>query len=249
VLRRDPLPAGRRGPGRYPASVTVAIVGGTGDEGFGLAVRLAAAGEAVAIGSRARERAEEAAARAREAVGREATVSGAENPSVVAGADLTFVTVPYAGQAEIYRSLRDHWPEGAIVCDTTTPLATAVGGRPTQVLRPWHGSAAEQARALLPAGTRLVAGFHSVSAELLTDLRHSLDADVLVCGDDTDAKATVGSLVEKIPGARWVDCGPLSMARILEPITAVLISVNRAYGLRGSGLRFTGREAWGPPGR
>jgi 8-hydroxy-5-deazaflavin:NADPH oxidoreductase len=229
--------------------VTVAIVGGTGDEGFGLAVRLAAAGVAVAIGSRAHDRAEEAAGRAREAVGPDAPVTGAENASVVAAAELTFVTVPYGGQAEIYRSLRDHWPAGAIVCDTTTPLATAVGGRPTQVLRPWHGSAAEQARALLPDGTRLVAGFHSVSAEPLTDLRHPLDADVLVCGDDADAKGRVGELVERIPGARWVDCGPLSMARILEPITAVLISVNRAYGLRGSGLRFTGRDRWGAPGR
>jgi hypothetical protein len=203
----------------------------------------------VAIGSRALERAEEAAARAREAVGPEAPVSGAENATVVVDAELTFVTVPYGGQAEIYRSLRDHWPEAAIVCDTTTPLATAVGGRPTQVLRPWHGSAAEQARALLPQDARLVAGFHSVSAEPLTDLGHPLDADVLLCGDDGEAKAAVGELVGKIPGARWVDCGPLSMARILEPITAVLISVNRAYGLRGSGVRLTGRDGWGVPGR
>jgi hypothetical protein len=229
--------------------MTVAIVGGTGDEGFGLAVRLAAAGVAVTIGSRAEERAREAAGRARQAAGPDAPVDGAENPAAVAGAELTFVTVPYEGQANTYRSLRDHWPPGALVCDTTTPLATAVGGRPTQVLRPWHGSAAEQAAALLPDGVRLVAGFHTVSAEPLTDLAEPLDADVLLCGDDGEAKGAVGAMVDRIPGSRWIDCGGLAMARVLEPITAVLISVNRKYGLRGSGVRLTGRDAWGPPPR
>jgi NADPH-dependent F420 reductase len=134
-----------------------------------------------------------------------------------------------------------------VVCDTTTPLATAVGGRPTHVLRPWHGSAAEQARALLTEGARLVAAFHSVGAELLTDHPHRVDGDVLVCGDDDDAKIRIGALVERIPGMRWVDCGPLSMARILEPVTAVLISVNRRYGITGAGIRVTGRDEWGRP--
>jgi 8-hydroxy-5-deazaflavin:NADPH oxidoreductase len=229
--------------------VSVAIVGGTGDEGFGLAVRLAAAGVPVTIGSRADERAREAAGRVRGPVGGAAPVDGAENPAAVAGAELTFVTVPYGGQADTYRSLRDHWRAGSTVCDTTTPLATAVGGRPTQVLRPWHGSAAEQAAALLPEGVRLVAGFHTVSAEPLTDLGQPLDADVLLCGDDAAAKAEVGSMVDRITGARWVDCGGLTMARVLEPITATLIAINRKYGIHGSGVRLTGRDAWGPPAR
>jgi NADPH-dependent F420 reductase len=223
----------------------VAVVGGTGDEGFGLAVRLAAGGIEVTIGSRAQERADQAAERARSIT--QTAVAGAENPKAVADAELAFVTVPYEGQAATYRSLKDHWPEGIVVCDTTTPLATAVGGRPTQVLRPWHGSAAEQAGAFLPAGVRLVAGFHSVAAEPLTDHPHPVEGDVLLCGDDDDAKAEVGSLVERIPGMRWVDCGPLSMARILEPITAVIISINRRYGIKGGGLRMTGRDAWGRP--
>jgi 8-hydroxy-5-deazaflavin:NADPH oxidoreductase len=223
----------------------VAIVGGTGDEGFGLAVRLSAVGVPVVIGSRAAERAEDAAARVRDRVGAEAPVEGLENAAAVAGAELVFVTVPYAGQADTYRSLKDHWPDGVIVCDTTTPLATAVGGRATQVLRPWHGSAAEQARALLPKGTRLVSGFHSVGAEPLTDHPHSVDADALLCGDDAEAKDAVGELVERIPGMRWVDCGPLEMARILEPLTAALIRVNKRYGLKGAGIRFSGRDAWG----
>jgi NADPH-dependent F420 reductase len=226
----------------------VAVVGGTGDEGFGLAVRLAASGVEVTVGSRAQERADQAAERIREIAGSKTPVGGAENPQAVARADVTFVTVPYEGQAATYRSLKEHWPGDVVVCDTTTPLATAVGGRSTHVLRPWHGSAAEAANVLLPEGIRLVAGFHSVGAEPLANHPHPVDADALLCGDDDGAKAQIGELVERIPGMRWVDCGPLSMARILEPITAAVISVNRRYGIKGSGVRFAGRDAWGRPG-
>src|ERR671922_286540 len=124
--------------------------------------------------------------------------------------------------------------------DRIEGMGGAVGGRAWQVLRPWHGSAAEQAAALLPDGVRLVAGFHTVSAEPLTDVGEPLDADILLCGDDDGAKVEVGAMVDHIPGARWVDCGALSMARVLEPITAALVSVNRKYGIRGSGVRLTG---------
>ena len=224
----------------------VGIVGGTGDEGFGLALRLAAAGVDVTIGSRAEERAEEAADRVRGALGdRAAPIAGAENPAAVSRSDLVFVTVPYAGQADTYRSLKENWPDGVIVCDTTTPLASAVGGRATQVLRPWHGSAAEQAKALLPKTVRLVSGFHSVGAEPLTDHPHAVEADALLCGDDAEAKASVGEMVERIPGMRWVDCGPLEMARVLEPLTAALIRVNKRYGVKGAGIRFSGLDSWG----
>jgi NADPH-dependent F420 reductase len=227
--------------------MTIAIVGGTGDEGFGLALRLARAGEPVVIGSRSEERGAEAAGRARERLGSDAPIQGTENTNSVAGVDVVFVTVPYEGQAEIYRSLKEHWTEGAIVCDATTPLATAVGGRPTHVLRPWHGSAAEQARALLPEHVRLVAGFHTVGAEGLAELERPVVGDVLLCGKDAEAKAAVGALIERIPDLRWVDCGPLAMARILEPLTALLISVNRRYGIKDSGIRVVGRDRWGVP--
>ncbi|MFN2590235.1 MAG: NADPH-dependent F420 reductase [Actinomycetota bacterium] len=223
----------------------VAIVGGTGDEGFGLALRLAGAGVRVTIGSRARERAEEAAGRVTEVLGTGAPVSGLENPQAVSGAALVFVTVPYAGQADTYRSLKETWPEGVIVCDTTTPLASAVGGRATQLLRPWQGSAAEQARSFLPDGVRLVSGLHSVGAEPLSDLSAEVEGDALLCGDDAQAKTAVGEMVERIPGMRWVDCGPLEMARILEPLTAVLIRVNKRYGIKGAGIRISGRDRWG----
>jgi NADPH-dependent F420 reductase len=227
--------------------MTVAIVGGTGDEGFGLALRLARSGERVVIGSRSEERGAEAAARAGETLGSDARIEGTENAESVAGADIVFVTVPYAGQADIYRSLKEHWRADTIVCDATTPLATAVGGRPTQVIRPWHGSAAEQARALLPEAVRLVAGFHTVGAEALTELEHPVVGDVLLCGKDPEAKAAVGALIDRIPDLRWVDCGPLPMARILEPLTALMISVNRRYGIKDSGIRMVGRDEWGAP--
>jgi 8-hydroxy-5-deazaflavin:NADPH oxidoreductase len=227
--------------------VSIAIVGGTGDLGFGLALRLAAAGSEVVIGSREQAKAEDAAERARSVVGAEASVRGQENPAAVAGAEAVFVTVPFAGQAAIYKSIRDQIPSEAVVCDTTTPLATAVGGRATHVLRPWQGSAAEQARELLREGSRLVAGFHSVGAEPMQDLGRPVHGDVLLCGADERAKAAIGALVEEIPGLRWVDCGPLSMARVLEPLTALLISVNRRYGLTDTGVQLAGRDSWGSP--
>jgi NADPH-dependent F420 reductase len=131
--------------------------------------------------------------------------------------------------------------------DATSPLATAVGGRAWQVLRPWHGSAAEQAAALLGEGPRVVAAFHTIAANALADLEHPLDSDVLVCGDDDDAKTVIGGLIGDIPDLRWIDCGALSMARITETLTPLLINVNRRYKIKDSGFRIVGREGWGSP--
>jgi 8-hydroxy-5-deazaflavin:NADPH oxidoreductase len=233
--------------------MSIAIIGGTGDEGFGLALRLAAAGEHVVIGSRAEERGEAAAQKASDLLalgagsGTRGGVDGTSNEKAAAACDVVFVTVPYAGQAEIYRSIKEALRAEAIVCDTTTPLATAVGGRPWQVLTPWEGSAAEQARALLQRNIRMVAGFHTVSAEPLQDLHHPVEGDVLLCGTDDEAKAAIGELVEKIPNLRWADAGALSMARVIEPLTAMLVSVNRNYGIHHAGIRLTGKDRWGRP--
>ena len=226
----------------------IGVVGGTGDEGFGLALRLARAGHNVVIGSRSEDRGRRAAERAREILGGDIPVDGTTNETCAAGAELVLVTVPYAGQAEIYRSIKPHLPPGRIVVDTTTPLATAVGGRPWQVVRPWYGSAAEQAEAVLGRGAvRLVAGFHTVSAEPLQDLEQDLEGDVLLCGSDAEAKEQVGALVGDIPNLRWIDAGELSMARIIEPLTALMVSVNRRYRLKDTGVALTGRKAWGRP--
>ena len=225
----------------------IAVIGGTGEEGFGLSLRLGKAGRHVIIGSRSEEKGAGAAEKARELSG--GTVDGTTNEKAAETADVIFVTVPYAGQADIYRSIKDHVASGKIVVDCTSPLATAVGGRAWQVIRPWHGSAAEQAKALLDPGVRMVAAFHTVSGEQLQDLDRSMDSDVFVCGKDADAKGTVGELIDAIPNLRWVDAGDLSMARIVETMTALLISVNRAYKIHDAGFRVTGRDAWGAPRR
>lgn len=227
----------------------VGIVGGTGDEGFGLALRLAKVGHHVTIGSRLQEKGERAAASARERLGDDAPVDGVANETLaVTELDVLFVTVPFAGQADTFRGLAKLIPEGRIVCDCTSPLATAVGGRPWQVIRPWHGSAAEQAEALLGRGrTRLVSGFQTVSGDLLQDVDRPMEGVVLLCGADAEAKATVGALVEDIPDLQWADAGDLSMARVIEPFTALLVQLNRNYKLKDTGIGLTGREAWGKP--
>ena len=223
--------------------MTIAIIGGTGDEGFGLALRLSLAGHGVVIGSRSEERGQAAADRARE-IGSQPAEGVKE---IAAACETVFMTVPYAGQAEIYRSIKSALRPAALVCDTTTPLATAVGGRAWEVITPWAGSAAEQAKALLPSGARLVAGFHTVSAEQLQALEEPVEGDVLLCGVDAEAKAEIGALVEAIPNLRWVDAGSLSMARIVERLTALMVSINRKYGIHHAGVAITGRKAWGRP--
>jgi 8-hydroxy-5-deazaflavin:NADPH oxidoreductase len=227
--------------------MNVGVVGGTAGEGFGLALRLGAAGHHVVIGSRSEERGAAAAAKVRAQLGGEADVEGTTNELAVASRDLVVVAVPYEGQAEIYRGLKPHVPAGAVVVDATSPLATSVGGRAWQVVRPWHGSAAEQARALLDPGVRIVSAFHTVAGDDLQDVARPVDGDVLVCGDDLEAKAIAGSAIEGIPNLRWVDCGELAQARIVEPLTALLISINRRYKIHDAGIRITGRDAWGGP--
>jgi 8-hydroxy-5-deazaflavin:NADPH oxidoreductase len=223
----------------------VAIAGGTGKEGFGLALRFAMAGHRVTIGSRDAAKAAASVAEAKELLGLDAPVDGAENADAVADKPVVVVTVPFAGQAVIYEAIRDRLTEGAVVVDATSPLQTAVGGKAWEILRPWQGSAAEFAASMAPSSARVVGAFHTVSAAALRAIDRPVDEDVLVCGDDADAKATVGELVDGIPGMRWVDCGPLAMARITEQLTPLLISINRRYKTKESGFRIVGRDSWG----
>jgi NADPH-dependent F420 reductase len=225
----------------------VAVIGGTGEEGFGLALRLGRAGHRVVIGSRDAERGAAAASQARELLGDDARIEGTTNEEA-AGLQMVAVTVPFAGQAEIYRSIKGSVRAGSIVIDATSPLATAVGGRAWQVVRPWHGSAAEQAAAIVGRDVRVVGAFHTISGHALRDLDRPLESDVLVCGDDAEAKHLVGGLIEGMPDLRWVDGGGLSMARIVEPLTALMVSVNRTYKLKHTGVALTGRDHWGAPG-
>ena len=216
----------------------VAVIGGTGDEGFGLAFRWARAGIEVVVGSRDAGRAEAAAARLKDLVP-DANVSGAENSAAVASSELVMVTVPFSGQAAIYKSIAESVRPDSVVVDGTVPVAAAVGARATHTLGVWEGSAAQQAAALLPKGTRTCAAFHSLAAVGLNDPDYAMEGDVLVCGPKS-AKSVVQELVEAIPGLRFVDAGPLENARLVEPITALLIGINHRYDTDRSGIRITG---------
>lgn len=216
----------------------VTVIGGTGQEGFGLALRWAAAGVEVVIGSRDSTRAKEAAGRLRDRLP-DARVEGLENPQAAAASGVVVVTVPFGGQAAIYKSIAESIGDQTVVIDCTVPLAAAVGGRATHTLGVWEGSAAQQARSFLDRGL-LCAAFHSLAATALSDLEVSMEGDVLVCGSKKDAKPTAKELVEMIPKLRYVDAGALENARYVEPITALLVGINRRYGIHGAGIRITG---------
>ena len=212
---------------------SIAIVGGTGAEGFGLATRLARAGARVIIGSRDLAKAQAAAAR----------IPGAEgrlNPDAASEAEIVILTVPLAAQIAILKSIRGSFRPGAILVDATVPLEAAIGGRASRALTLWSGSAAQQAAQHVPDGVAVVAAFHTLSAEVLAQIDHPIDSDILICGDNADAKTAVREVIALLPGARAVDAGPLENARLIETLAALLISLNIRHKVKGSGVRITG---------
>jgi 8-hydroxy-5-deazaflavin:NADPH oxidoreductase len=225
---------------RLPIELTapVCIVGGTGALGFGLAVRLGRAGVPVMIGSRDAERAEEAARRAGERVP-DGSFDGQQNSDAVQGAEIVILSVPFRSQSETLTNLKGALAPGQLLIDATVPLAAAVSGKATRTLGVWQGSAAQQAQEMVPEGVRVVSAFHTISASHLADLEQALDEDVLICGDKRADKAQVAELVRKIEGLRPVDCGPLEMARIVEQLTALLISINVRNKVQ-AGIKITG---------
>ncbi len=223
---------------RNSSARPIAIIGGTGPAGSGLALRWARAGESIIIGSRDAKRAEEAASMIRQKAGSTANVSGMENADACAAADILVLTVPFETQAGTLKQLKASITEGSILIDATVPLAASVGGRPSRPLGVWQGSAAQQAAELVPKGVSVVAAFHNVSAELLNG-NDPLDCDVIVCSDDPDAAQLTRGLAGKIQGVRAIDGGKLENARIVEQITALLIGMNIRH--KGhAGIRITG---------
>jgi 8-hydroxy-5-deazaflavin:NADPH oxidoreductase len=216
----------------------VCIVGGTGALGFGLALRLGAAGVPVVIGSRDQGRADEAATRAAAGVP-SAEFTGLQNEAAVREAGTVILSVPFRNQVENLANLHRALSDGQLLIDATVPLAAAFGGKATRSLGVWQGSAAQQARELVPGGVGVVSALHTVSATLLTDLGHQLDEDVLLCGDRADDKARAAELIRRIDGLRPVDCGPLEMARIVEQLTPLIISINVRNKVR-AGIKITG---------
>ena len=217
----------------------VAVVGGTGAEGSGLAVRFAKAGLRVLIGSRNLDRAQAVASEIAAQAGA-GEVIGHTNPDAVSKAAIVILTVPLSAQVEILKSIRTSFLSGAILVDATVPLEIAVGGRLSRTVSLWDGSAAQQAARLAPAGVPVVATFHALSAEALKRIDQLVDCDALICGDNPEAKATVSEIAETIPGVRAIDAGPLDSARFLESSAALLIALNLRHKVKHCGLRITG---------
>ena len=216
----------------------IAILGGTGPEGSGLALRWAQAGETVIIGSRDSQRAQQTAEKLRLQVGGDAKISGLENVAACAATDLVVLTIPYPGHAALIKQLKPALRPGSIVIDATVPLAASVGGRASRTLGVWQGSAAQETAELLPEGIAVVAAFHNVGAEML-HAPGPVDCDVIVCSDDAEAGRAVRQLASRIAGVRALDGGRLENSRILEQITALLIGLNIRH--KGhSGIRITG---------
>jgi 8-hydroxy-5-deazaflavin:NADPH oxidoreductase len=213
------------------AWLTVGILGGTGDQGRGLARRLAMAGNRVIIGSRNAGRAEAAAA----TVGSQPQVTGEANEDAARVADLVIAAVPWEGHADLLAQLAGPL-EGKIVVDCVNPMGfDSKGAFPIPVP---EGSAAQQAAAVLP-GSTVVGAFHHVSAVLLLDPEvEKIDLDVLVLGDDRHATDLVRALAERIPGVRGVYAGRLRNCGQIEALTANLVSINRRYKAH-AGLRIT----------
>lgn len=216
----------------------MAIVGGTGALGFGLALRLGQAGVGVTIGSRDAGRARESADRATERVP-DGSFAGLANDEAVRQAQVVLLCVPFRNQSENLTNLKQSLAAGQLLVDATVPLAAAVGGKATRVLGVPQGSAALQAAEMVPDGVRVVSALHTVSAPALADLDASLDEDVLICGDSRDDKREAAELIDRVPGLRCVDCGRLELARITESLTALMISINVRHKTH-AGVRITG---------
>ncbi|MBW2229425.1 MAG: NADPH-dependent F420 reductase [Deltaproteobacteria bacterium] len=217
----------------------IAILGGTGDQGLGLALRFARAGRKVVIGSRKADRAVTAADEVRQKVS-DADVSGSLNAEATAKAPIVILSVPFEHTASTVKGLRDALAEGQILISMAVPLATAVGDGAARTLGIWQGSAAELVKSLVPTGVEVVSAFQNVSAHRLQDLDHPVECDVIVSGAKAP-REKVMQLCPLVPGLRAIDGGPLSNARIVEEITALLIGMNMRYKLpEGLGIRFTG---------
>jgi hypothetical protein len=218
---------------------TIAILGGTGDQGLGLALRFCAAGREVVIGSRKKERALEAA----ETVGKqvpEARVVGHENGDAADGAGIVILSVPFEHTAGTVKAIRERLAPGQIVVSMGVPLATAVGGAAAHMIGVWQGSCAELVAGLVPDGIHVVSAFQNVSAHRLQTLPEPVECDVVVSGAK-EPRERVMELCGLVPGLRGVDGGPLANARIVESVTALLIGMNVRYKVsEGIGVRFTG---------
>lgn len=218
----------------------IAIIGGTGDLGFGLALRWAQVGREIIIGSRKEEKALKATEEIKKTLGDGVNVRGMDNVEAAKNAEIIVLSVPFQFLVPTMRQIRDALQEGDIIISVIVPLAVEIGGfSPTQVVTPWQGSAAELIQSLAPPGVQVVSAFQNMSAYRLQDIENPVDCDAIISGRKS-ARKEVMELAELIPGVRGIDGGILDYARLVEPITALLIGLNIRYKNReGIGIRFT----------
>lgn len=223
---------------KVPFNRYVAFLGGTGREGSALALRFAAANWAVSIGSRDPLRAEEKAAELRQLAGT-SDVFGGANADVAAQGGLVFLCVPFDNAAPLLETCRDVWQPGTIVVDTTVPLQFEK--QRGAVLVPLEeNSGSESLAKLLPTDVSIVAAFKTIPAHVLGELHESLDCDVIICGDNGEARMRVMEAAKDIKGLRPLDGGPLRHARALEAMCAMVIGLNRRHKSKGARFRVVG---------
>lgn len=215
---------------------TIAVIGGTGAEGSGLAIRWAAAGYPIVIGSRSAEKAANAATEQSALLpDGSAPITGAGNAEAAAAGEIIVLSVPYDAQVATIDQIRVG-SQGKIVISVVAPLKPP---RVSTVWRPPGGSAAEETQAQLGDGVRVAAAFQNISAEHLKDLAWEPDSDVLVTGDDKEAKQRTIELANAA-GFYGIDAGPLTNSSVVEGLTALLIGINIRHKVKGSGVRITG---------
>jgi len=220
----------------------IAMIGGTGDQGIGLALRFVKAGENVIVGSRDIKKAENTVNIIRNMLdGDEANnVIGMTNTDAAAECDIAVLTVPLQAQMATLMSIKDNL-EGKNLIDATVPLDGCLGGKPTRYIDVWQGSAAERsAEFLKDKGVKVTSAFNNISAASLINANEDVQCDCLISGDYEDAKDEAMILAEKIPGVKAIDCGPLENARIIEKITPLLINLNIRNKIKLAGIRITG---------
>ncbi len=219
----------------------IAIVGGTGDQGLGLALRFAKAGEEVIIGSRDVKKALNAVNLVKNMIKEEMNnIQAATNSEAAREGDIVLLTVPLQAQMATLSSIKDD-VEGKTIVDATVPLESCIGGSPVRFVNVWEGSAVERtAEFLKDKNVQVISAFNNISAASLTNIDSEVDCDCLISGEDEEAKTLVMELAEKIPGVRSIDCGGLENARIVEKITPLLINLNIRNRIKLAGIRITG---------
>ena len=218
----------------------IAIIGGTGGQGLGIAIRLVQAGEDVIIGSRTVEKAQAAVDKVKDLLEMEdiPNLKAGENADAAEEAELLVLTVPLAAQKSTLKSIKEG-ASGKILLDATGPLESAIGGSPIEYLDLWDGAAAERSARVLK-DSDVICAFNNISSAALMNFNEPIDCDCLISGDDAKSKVVATELIEKIPGVAVIDCGPLARAKIIEKITPLLIGLNIRNKTQFGGIRITG---------